>query len=409
MSIERDLRTVAEAVRARIPSLIASIEQECSKQVPDIRDKVDPVLAEIETPSIASALASIVDGLAAGRRLPDSASEAALREARALAQAGADLHSLLRTYRIGQSITSDAILEETMRVVDTDQRRMAVLKQASDFLYAWNNKVTESVIATYQAEHDAFFFRSQDRKRRAIVNDILRGVPSDTEHLGYNVRTEHLAVVAWGRSPEANIRALAVALEARHLTVSGTSGSHLGWLGATAIGRALDERPDAIRALPGTYLALGEVEQGLEGFRLSHRQAWQAYRVSRVRPRDVTRYPDIALEALTLKDRQGVRDFVARELGALAEDDSRGGVLQSTLRAYFQSGQNAAATANAIHVHERTVAYRLRSIESRLGSTINARRDELGVALRLADLLNLGDDDEAADEASGSDPGELSL
>ncbi|MEP9362779.1 helix-turn-helix domain-containing protein [Nocardioides sp. CN2-186] len=387
MSIEGDLQVVAAAVRARIPALAKAIEHECLAQVPELRTTDDPVLAEAESPSILSALTSVVDGLAGGRRPPERASDAALREARVAAQAGVDLHSLLRTYRVGQSIMWDAILEETLRAVDSDERRMTVLRQASDYHYAWNNAVTESVIDAYQVEHNAYFFRSQDRKRRAIVHDILRGVPADTQQLGYNLRTEQLAVVAWGRAPEANIRALAVALDARHLTVSGTSGSHLGWIGSASLKRTLSERPEAVKATAETYLALGDVEPGPEGFRTSHRQAWQAYRVSRLRPQAIVRYSDVALEALLLRDRQAVRDFVTRELAALDEADSRGDVLKSTLEAYFRCGQNAASTAQAIHVHERTVAYRLRSIESRLGVTISARRDELAVALRLADLV----------------------
>ena len=403
VSIESDLSAVARAVRVRIPDLAEAIVKESSAQVPEITSKDDPVLAETEKPSILSALTSIVDGLAGGRRTPERASDAALEEARVAAQAGIDLHSLLRTYRVGQSVLWDAILEETLRLVESDGRRMAVLRQASDYQYAWNNKVTESVIEAYQAEHKAYFFRSQDRRRRAIVSDILRGVPADIEQLGYNVHTTQLGVVAWGRSPEANIRALAVALDAKHLTVSGTSGTCLGWLGAARLTEQLELRPDALAAMPDTHVALGELEQGLEGFRLSHRQAWQAYRVSRLRPEPVVRYNDVALESLVLRDREAVRDFVVRELGSLDEDDTRSALLRETLRAYFQSGQNAASTAARIHVHERTVAYRLRSIEARLGVTINVRRDELAVALRLADLLEHSNEQDF--EEARVDPG----
>lgn len=411
MTIETDLQVVANAVRARIPELVSAIERTSAQEVPEIYEKDDPVYNEAERSSVLSALTSIVDGLAGGRRPPDRPSDAALQEARIAAQAGIDLHSLLRTYRVGQSILWDVILEETLRVVDSDERRMSVLRQASDYQYGWNNKVTEAVIAAYQAEHNAYFFRSQDRKRRAVVSDILRGMPADVQQLGYSLRAEHLAVVAWGRSPEANIRALAVSLDARHLTVSSTSGTYLGWLGSSTLKRVLEERPEAARAMGETHLALGEVAHGVDGFRLSHRQAWQAYRVGKLRSADVVNYSDVALEALMLKDRQAVQDFVSRELGPLHdEDDPRGELLKSTLRAYFRSGQNAASTAQAIHVHERTVAYRLRSIESRLGVTIGARRDELAVALRLADLLgqassaDLRDLEVHGDAGLGPDP-----
>ena len=44
---------------------------------------------------------------------------------------------------------------------------------------------------------------------------------------------------------------------------------------------------------------------------------------------------------------------------------------------------NASRAAVMLGVHERTISYRLRSIESKLGADVATRRDELGVALRL--------------------------
>ncbi|WP_188835740.1 PucR family transcriptional regulator [Flexivirga endophytica] len=386
MVIEHELAALAAAVQQRIPDLVAQIEREVIEQVPEFHSRDDPVLLESERPSIDAALTSIVDGLASGRRVPEGASDAALREARAVAQSGIELQVLLRTYRLGQAITWNAILEEALALVP-EEHRLTVLRQASDYHYAWNDAVMEGVVAAYQAEHKAYFFRSQDRKRRAIVNDLLRGVPTETEELGYNLRVAHLGLVAWGSSPEANIRAIAATLKSRVLTVSGTSGTVLGWLDASALRNAQEAEPEVFTTLPSTHVAVGEIASGIEGFRRSHRQAWQAYRVGRFRPRAVVRYPDVALEALVLKDRQMMRDFVARELRGLDEPEARTELLRETLKAYFASGQNAASTAAAIHVHERTVAYRLRSIEQRLEVSITSRRDEIAVALRLADLL----------------------
>lgn len=389
MTIEADLRDLAEALRARIPSLVSAIEQALSQEVPEIYAQDDPVLVEAERPDILSGLTSIVEGLAHGRRPPDRAAEAALEEVRVMVQAGIDLHSLLRSYRVGQSVLWRAIVEETLRIVDTDERRVAVLNQASDFHFAWNNKLTESVIAAYQVEHDAYFLRSQDQKRRVVVSEILRGVPADVEQLDYSLSAQHLAVIAWGRSPEANIRALAASFNAQHLTVRGTSGSFVSWLGSSTLESDLEKRPYAVVAMAGTRLALGRVAADTDGFRLSYREARQAYRVGRLVATEVVHYDDVALESLLLKDRQAVQDFVTRQLGPLRDDErSRDELLKTTLRVYFQSGLNAATTAQAINVHERTVAYRLRSIESRLGVSIAARRDELAVALRLADLID---------------------
>jgi len=95
----------------------------------------------------------------------------------------------------------------------------------------------------------------------------------------------------------------------------------------------------------------------------------------------------VALESVVLRDLPAARDFMINELGPLGDSDSRTELLRETLRTYFETGQNAAATATRIRVHERTVAYRLKSIEERLGFPISRRRDELAVALRLADVL----------------------
>nr|WP_239521334.1 helix-turn-helix domain-containing protein [Blastococcus saxobsidens] len=121
--------------------------------------------------------------------------------------------------------------------------------------------------------------------------------------------------------------------------------------------------------------------------RLTHRQAWQAYRVARIKGQPITWYRKVALEALVLRDLPAVRSFVRQELGPLYGTAERAVVLRETLRAYFASGQNAASAAAVIGVHERTVAYRLRSVEKWLGTSITSVRDELSVALRLSELF----------------------
>ena len=99
----------------------------------------------------------------------------------------------------------------------------------------------------------------------------------------------------------------------------------------------------------------------------------------------------VALEALVIRDLPAVHDFVVEQLGPLYGADERARVLRETLRAYFANGQNAASTALVIGVHERTVAYRLRSAEKWLGQSIATSRDELSIALRMFDLLQEGE------------------
>jgi DNA-binding PucR family transcriptional regulator len=61
--------------------------------------------------------------------------------------------------------------------------------------------------------------------------------------------------------------------------------------------------------------------------------------------------------------------------------------LCDTLRAYFGCSQVVTATAAALAVHPRTVAYRLRDIERRLGSSVNRRRAQLEIALALQEIM----------------------
>ncbi|WP_406689302.1 helix-turn-helix domain-containing protein [Saccharopolyspora sp. ID03-671] len=57
------------------------------------------------------------------------------------------------------------------------------------------------------------------------------------------------------------------------------------------------------------------------------------------------------------------------------------------MRSYFATGCNAAKASAQLGVHERTVAYRLRTVEESLGIDVIERRNELSVALRLLAVL----------------------
>jgi len=149
------------------------------------------------------------------------------------------------------------------------------------------------------------------------------------------------------------------------------------------------------------FPACGDVSFGEAGFVQTHREALQAYRVAVIGGAPLTRYDDVALEALVVQDERLAKDFVARELGPLAAPDGKAARLRATLRAYFRLGQNASAAGALLKVHERTVGYRLATIEERIGRPIARRRDELGLALRIHALIEsrfgaVGEEERAA-------------
>jgi sugar diacid utilization regulator len=178
-------------------------------------------------------------------------------------------------------------------------------------------------------------------------------------------------------------------LDCALLMAPGAGRSIWAWLGGRSrIDAAIQGRLSRFTPSDGTFIACGDVVAGADGFARTHRQALLAYRVAVVGGAPLTRYDDVALEALVLDDQRLAREFVDRELGPLAAADARTALLRKTLRAYFSVGQNAAAAGALLGVHDRTVAYRLTTIEERIGRPLTKRRDELAVALRILATLS---------------------
>lgn len=391
MSTDEDLRNVAAVMRSRVPELVELIQRRSRSEVPQYYAGDDPGLAASEAPAIADSLNDILDGLAEGLEAPQQVPPGALREAKMAAQAGIDLNDLIRTYRVGQAVTWDCLMEISNEMLEEPVRRLEVLRRAAAYHFDWNDTVVAGVIEAYQEEYKTFYFKSRDRKRRAIIRDILRGLTVDAATLNYSFRGQHLGIVAWGDAAEAAVQQLGTLLGGEQVSISGTGGTIISWVHHPQLAARL-VRLDARFAPPeGSFVAIGDIASGLDGFRLTHRQAWQAYRVGRILRTPLTRYTDVALEALVLRDTQSARDFVQYTLGPLDPLDSRSQVLLETLEAYFACGQNGALTSQQLAVHERTVAYRLKSIEQKLGVHVSSRRDELSSALRLARILNASD------------------
>jgi DNA-binding PucR family transcriptional regulator len=135
-------------------------------------------------------------------------------------------------------------------------------------------------------------------------------------------------------------------------------------------------------------IAIGEAGWGLEGFRESHAQALAAHRVATRLPHPMIRYRDVSLEATLMTDPDAARRFIKHELGPLAEENERSEKLRQTLEAYIRTGMNASAAAAALHVSDRTIAYRIRRLEEMLGVTVTGRGAELAAALRMKRLYN---------------------
>lgn len=350
----------------------------------------DPAVYQAGVDSIYQNLRSILVALRSGREVPEPPS-GAIAEARIDAQSGSPLDSLIQSYRSGHSVIWEAAMDVIDALVPDPKMRGRVLRQVSRFLFAYIDRVIPPIVDAYEQEREAHF-RDREQRKRRLVRDLIAGLPIDSKQLAYDLSPPQLAVISWGTQPERAILELAATVGCQLLTVPGASDVVWGWLS----GRGLPEydvaRLRRFSPPDGTFVALGDALDGLDGFRRTHGQAWQAYQVASIGAQPVTIYRDISLVALMLQDQQAARAFVIEELGELAGDDSKATVLRETLSAYFAAGQNAAAAAAALQINDRTVAYRVRSAETRLGFPISTRRDELGVALRLAEIFDRAHD-----------------
>ncbi|BBX48805.1 hypothetical protein GCM10009641_01490 [Mycobacterium cookii] len=218
------------------------------------------------------------------------------------------------------------------------------------------------------------------------------------------MRRVHVGAIAWLDAHEEGRNTLAV-LEAAIRDIAAAIGTQrplmqpLGTLSVAAWistsnsvpSRVLDELRFKTATAPGVRVAIGEPARDIAGFRTSHVEALEAQRIARLARSpegSITRYGDISLRALATANIDQARDFVARELGALASKDDTTRRLAATVRTYLDENGSRGRTAKRLSIHENTVAYRLRQAEEQLGRSVDKRTLELRVALALADLVD---------------------
>lgn len=382
------IQGASRALAERLPELAVSVRRRLRAEVPEYAADVDPGLAVHESRRISAALRSFDQGLADRPEPDNELIREATDEARSAAQAGIELSTLIQTYRVAQAEIADAVLAEATRMLSDSEQQLAVQKRLSHFQFQWNDTVVSAVVQAYQDESRRFFFQSRDRRLRSDLRELISGRTDELPNNTYPLTATHLAAVVWGDHPKSVIDYVATKAEAGEvLSVSSTSGTTLAWFAVDDADAAQKRLRDGLEFPQGGFVALGEAGVGLAGFRSSHHQAWRAYRIGRLTSSRCTWHSDVALEAVFLHDLQAARDLVAQQLGRLDLSDPRTEVLCETMRAYFGVGCNAAQAAAQLNVHERTVAYRIRTVEGRLDIDVTKRRDELAVALRLLTVL----------------------
>jgi PucR-like helix-turn-helix protein/diguanylate cyclase with GGDEF domain len=385
----QQFESLAEELVGRVDELTATHLDRMRGDIPEWFQQPEP-WAQIRAFSRASILTELL-ALRQGAKLPATCPQVDAEGARETARTGSSLDLMLTGYRCGNAVQWEAWFELVERQITQPERRRALLQKGSRFFFDYADRLSRFVTEEYSRERERAV-RGYEQRRVQAVREVLDGGAADRRRLDYELEGSQLAVVGFGEAAGEAIGDLARTLDRRLLLVAVSEEACWAWLGAD---RALDER--GIRALtafrppPGARIALGSEAWGVEGFRQSHVQALKAARAPFAGDRPLTRYDDIALEAMAAESETEARAFIARELRGLHGADARSRRLRETLRAYFAANQNATSAAAALGVHEHTVARRLQAVEERIGRPVASRRAELETALRLLSYLGTGE------------------
>ncbi|MGV9796784.1 PucR family transcriptional regulator [Mycobacterium sp. NPDC003449] len=294
-----------------------------------------------------------------------------------------------RSYRL----THQVLWEHILRVLnDLNLRRDAqalLLRSASDLLFEYFDLICTAAGQIYvQAERAG----RRDERMAHLIGQLVAGVAVPDTALGYRLAQTHVAVVAWGADPRAQIDAAVRDLRVESLVVPAGERQIWAWVALKA-DRSIKDVRSTIADRSGNQFALGSPADGRAGFVTSHQQAKLAASLwarKLVAPTGSTvTYSETALLSVALENESTARLFTEHQLGVILEAEGRGRELRETLVAYASSGLNARTTGRTLGVAERTVRYRLGKLEGILGNDFRQRLTELAAAAVVADALEI--------------------
>jgi hypothetical protein len=379
------LASLCELLRARLPQL----EQATLARAHGISDPAsvdDPEYVSGLREAVAAGLAYGVAGLeASADRLPPVPPQLT-DQARFAARNGVSLDTVLRRYFAGYVLLGDFVIQ----IAEGGEFSLS----GAELQRAWRSEAAlfdglVAAVADTFAEEIRGRVQSSQRRRVEQVRRLLAGELLDVADLRHDLDRWHLGIVASGLGAPAALRDLAAALGTRLLLVRPDAQTVWAWLG----GRSRIDVREALRlassSLPTEIsLACGDPGEGVEGWRLTHRQAKAAFPVAlRTEPRIVC-YTDVALLASAMHDKLLAHSLKETYLAPLTQERDGGEHLRQTLRAYFMAGQNVSATAAALGTSRKTVNARLQVVEERVGRTLDACAAEIRTALRLEELAH---------------------
>jgi PucR C-terminal helix-turn-helix domain/GGDEF-like domain len=384
---------VVRRLRARQKEIEDAIFAGVRDAVPEPRGELDTEYVEGLRIAVVAAVEFGFTGIERGEGSSAGIPSEAVAQARLAARSGVGLDSVLRRYIAGHALLWEYVMGEADRLERAG--RASGLREMSRAQAALLDRLVIGVTREHVAELQR---ASGSREHRLLerVRLLLAGEDRDGDvepgvlgrDFDYDLDGEHLGVLAEGPDAARAVRELAARLDRRLLSVPCGERSVWAWLGGRQ--RLPPEELERVLAIgavapTGVVLALGEPGRGIEGWRLTHRQAQATLLVATRRSESggVTRYGDVALLAAALADEMLARSLTEVYLAPLEDVRGGGSALLQTLHAYLGAGRSASSAAAALGVVRNTVDNRLRTVEERLGRTLHPWPAELEIALRL--------------------------
>lgn len=382
-------RPVRSILRDRLEARRGEIERAVLDRVnaiADMSDVADPAYAEGMRAAVPAALEYGFGAIDAGEAGEPQIPVALLGQARMAARNNISLDTVLRRYFAGYSLLGYFLIEEASRDGLMDGAELQRLLGTQTVYF---DRLIGAISEEHGRESD-LRGASLERRQAERIERLLAGEMIDTGGIRYDFDANHVGLVASGSGAAAPLRRLATSLDRVLLLVDHAEDTVWAWLGGR---RPVD--PDAFEhAITTTWpadlaLARGEPAAGLDGWRLTLRQARAALPLAQRSPGIPIRYIDVALVVAAIRDELLATSLRQAFLMPLSRERDGGKTLRETLRAYLAADGNSASAAAALSVTRQTVNNRLRAVEARLPRPLRKCTAELDVALRAEAL---GDD-----------------
>jgi hypothetical protein len=311
-------------------------------------------------------------------------------QVRRAASSGIGLATALRRCVAGYTCAWGFLFDEMNRIDLTDEQRHLLSLQASAMTGSMLELLQVEVASAHRREIERRAQTHEQRRSDMVHGILVGGAPDARERaeLGYELDAWHLAIIATGADARKAARRLEVGLGCELLLVACSEQAVWAWLGAQRRLALSDiERVLSTPELRDVSLAVGGLREGLEGWRLTHREAQGAALVARHRaPSRLIRYADVAPEAAALQDAALADSLIGKYLSPLDELDIGGQTARRTLRALFGAEHNVSSAAHALNVHRSTVHRWRNEIEARLGCRLHEHQGDIEIALRVEGL-----------------------